>query len=144
MKKFIFLIIFICLFQISSAQEIDIKTSPEVTKSKVDSLLSSVSKIDNPKANQSSKGGAKLYEFIGKNYQLPNVPGLKGKVVVSYVINEYGRIGDFKVLENLGYGTAEELIRVLKMTDGKWKPTIKDGKAVKTSYYVPLKIDIPE
>jgi hypothetical protein len=93
---------------------------------------------------KSSGGVSKFYEYINKNYNLPDVPGLKGKVVVSFIINEDGSIGDFKVIKDLGYGTAQELIRVLKTTGNKWTPATKEGKPVKTPYTLPLSIDIPE
>lgn len=143
MKKILFLIIFISLSQISFAQGIDVKDSSEVTESVVDIPLSFGSKSENSKATQSSKGGSKFYDYINNNYHLPNVPGLKGKVVVSFVINEDGSIGDFKIVENLGYGTAEELIRVLKSAGNKWKPGMKDGKPVKITFSLPLDIVVP-
>lgn len=143
MKKILFLTITFFLIQIVSAQESDLKNSSEVTKSKADIPLTSVSKSDNLKVTQSSKGGSKLYDYINNNYHLPNVPGLKGKVVVSFVINEDGSIGDFKIIEDLGYGTADELIRVLKTTGNKWKPGMMDGKPVKTTYNMPLNIVVP-
>lgn len=83
----------------------------------------------------------KLYEYVGRNYSPPNVRGLKGKVLVDFVVNEDGSIGYFKIVEDVGYGAAEELIRVLKTTNGKWKSTIKDGKPVKVKYYFPLRIE---
>ena len=90
-----------------------------------------------------SSGISKFYDFINKNFHQPDAPGLKGKVIVSFVINEDGTIDDYKVVKDLGYGTAAELIRVLKLTSGKWTPGTKEGKPVKTSYTLPLSIDIP-
>jgi hypothetical protein len=105
------------------------------------------SKVSNEKIIKRKEfpGGLnKFYDYINNNYRLPNVPGLKGKVAVSFVINEDGSIGNFKILENLGYGTAEELIRVLKTTGNKWTPGVKDGKPVKTTFSLPLNIVVPE
>lgn len=143
MKKVLFLVVAFFAFQIVSAQESDLKNSSKVTKSKVDIPLTSVSKSENPNDTQFSKGGSKLYDYISYYYHLPDVPGLKGKVVVSFVINEDGSIGDFKIIEDLGYGTAEELIRVLKTTGNKWSPGMQDGKPVKTTYSLPLDIVVP-
>lgn len=101
---------------------------------------------ENSNRNEGKRPGglSKFYEYINKNYKLPDAPGLKGQVIVSFVINEDGSIGDYKVIKDLGYGTAQELIRVLKTTGNKWTPAKKDGKLVKTPYTLPLTIDIPE
>ncbi len=105
--------------------------------------LSKDSNGDIIKNKEFSGGLNKFYEFINANYRLPNVPGLRGEVRVNFVINEDGSIGDFKIIEDLGYGTAEELIRVLKTTGNKWSPAVKDGKPVKSSFVLPLKINVP-
>ena len=100
---------------------------------------------ENSNANEGKTTGglSKFYDFINKNFHEPDAPGLKGKVIVSFVINEDGSIGDYKIVKDLGYGTATELIRVLKLTSGKWTPATKDGKPVKTPYTLPLSINIP-
>lgn len=85
----------------------------------------------------------KFYEYIHKNYRLPDVPGLMGKVKVSFVINEDGSIGDYEIINDLGFGTAKELIRVLKLSSNKWSPAVKDGKPVKSTFTLPLSINIP-
>jgi hypothetical protein len=129
MNKIFFLIVFICFIQISLGQE---------TKQS-DSLLIAKIKSDVVPVPKETK----LYQYVAQNYRLPDVPGLKGKVLVNFVVNEDGSIGDFKIVENVGYGTAEELIRVLKTTNGKWKASMKDGKPVKVKYYFPLRIAVP-
>lgn len=143
MKKALFLVFFSFFVQINFAQGADTETSSVVVKAETDTSLSTAIKSNGSKEKESSKG-MKLYNYISHNYRLPNAPGLKGRVVVDFVINEDGSIGDFKIVEDLGYGTAEELIRVLKTTQGKWKPGIKDGKPVKVEYSIPLTITVPE
>jgi protein TonB len=129
MNKIFFLIVFICFIQISLGQETKQSDSLLIAKIKEDV-------VPVPKET-------KLYQYVMQNYRLPDVPGLKGKVLVNFVVNEDGSIGDFEIVENVGYGTAEELIRVLKTTNGKWKAPIKDGKPVKVKYYLPLRIAVP-
>ncbi len=115
-----------------------------ISKSKNESLdLSKDSNGEIKKKKEFSGGLNKFYEFINANYRLPEVPGLRGEVKVSFIINEDGSIGDFKIIQNLGYGTGEELIRVLKTTGNKWSPAVKDGKPVKSTFVLPLKINIP-
>ncbi|MEN9908842.1 MAG: hypothetical protein RLZZ540_1991 [Bacteroidota bacterium] len=142
MKKALILVFFSFFVQINFAQGTDTETSSVVAKAETDTPLSTTVKSNGSKEKESSKG-MKLYNYISDNYRLPNVPGLKGRVVVSFVINEDGSIGDFKIVEDLGYGTAEELIRVLKTTQGKWKPGIENGKPVKVNFSIPLTITVP-
>jgi hypothetical protein len=101
---------------------------------------------ENPNGKEVKTGGglSKFYEYISQNYRLPDVPGLKGNIIISFVVNEDGSLGDFEIVKDLGYGTATELIRVLKSTGKRWTPATQDGKPVKTAYTLPLKIDIPE
>ena len=95
----------------------------------------------NNKSTQKQSGGLKkFYEFVNQNYKTPEVDGLKGKVVVKFTINEDGSLSDFEVVKDLGYGTAAELIRVLKLTSKKWTPAEKDGKPIKSTYTFPLNI----
>ncbi|QBZ97593.1 energy transducer TonB [Flavobacterium sangjuense] len=109
-----------------------------------DSEVKEINENSNRNEGKRPGGLSKFYEYINKNYKLPDAPGLKGQVIVSFVINEDGSIGDYKVVKDLGYGTAEELIRVLKTTGNKWTPAKKNGKPVKTPFTLPLTIDIPE
>lgn len=90
-----------------------------------------------------SGGLNNFYEYVSKSYKLPEVPGLRGKVKVSFVINEDGSLSDYKIIDDLGYGTANELIRVLKSLSKKWSPALKDGKPVKSTFVLPLKINVP-
>ncbi len=142
MKKTLFLIFFSFFTQINFAQNTNTETNSVIAKSETATPLSAVEKSNGSKEKESSKG-MKLYDYISEHYRMPDVPGLKGRVVVNFVINEDGSIGSFKVVEDLGYGTAEELIRVLKKTQGKWTPGIENGKPVKVNFSIPLNIVVP-
>ncbi len=86
-------------------------------------------------------GGIKeFYQFIGKNYQVPNVPGLKGKVIISFVVEKDGSLNDIKVLRDIGYGTGIEAIRVLNLSP-KWTPAEQNGQHVRCKYMLPLSIE---
>jgi protein TonB len=85
-----------------------------------------------------------FYTFIYKNY---NVPEIKGNVKAetskfSFVIEKDGSISSIAVIQDPGYGFAEEGVRVLKLLDKKWKPGIKDGKAVRSLMKFPIAITI--
>ncbi len=88
-------------------------------------------------------GIAKFYSFIQKNYVAPDEPGLKGQVFVSFVVEKDGSLTDIKILRDIGYGTGKEAERVLRKCP-RWTPAEQNGKKVRCSYQIPIKIETPE
>lgn len=88
-------------------------------------------------------GLEKFYKFIGKNFQVPEEEGLKGKVFVTFVVEKDGSLTDIKVLRDIGYGTGKEAIRVLKSCP-KWNPGEQNGKKVRVLYSLPISIQSAE
>ncbi|MDR7210780.1 energy transducer TonB [Flavobacterium piscis] len=130
MKKFsiLFLMSFV---QISFAQykEPTIKGDPDSEE---------ISSVD--KQPEFPGGPDALYnEFIKKNYKTPNVKGLKGKVYVTFIVEKNGTLSNIKILRDIGYGTGEEAIRVLKLSP-KWVPAKKNDKPVRWQYAFPITV----
>ena len=88
-------------------------------------------------------GIEKFYKYVGKNYQVPEEEGLKGKVFVSFVVEKDGSLTDIKVIRDIGYGTGKEAIRVLKQCP-KWNPGEQNGKKVRVLYSLPINIQSAE
>lgn len=89
-------------------------------------------------------GMAKFGEYISRhfNYPAPAVEqGIRGKVLVQFVVERDGSLTDIQVLRDLGYGTREEAIRVLRASP-KWKPGVQNGRPVRVSYTLPLSLDV--
>jgi periplasmic protein TonB len=84
-------------------------------------------------------GMDKFYKFIGKNFQVPDEEGLKGKVFVTFVVEKDGSLTDIKVIRDIGYGTGKEAIRVLKSCP-KWNAGEQNGKKVRVQYSLPISI----
>lgn len=84
-------------------------------------------------------GLKKFYEFIGKNFRMPDVQGLNGKVVVSFIVDKDGTLTGFKVIKDIGHGTGEEAIRVLKLSP-KWAPATQSGVPVRCEYRLPISL----
>ncbi|WP_366186400.1 energy transducer TonB [Flavobacterium ovatum] len=88
-------------------------------------------------------GGIKdFYQFIHDNFKITKEAfdnKIKGKVHAAFVVEKDGSLSDFKILNDLGYGTGEEIIRVLKLSP-KWSPGIINGKTVRCQYSVPITI----
>lgn len=84
-------------------------------------------------------GNGELYKFISRKYNVPNVRGLVGKVFVSFVVEVDGSLSDFKILKDLGSGTGEEAIRVLKLSP-LWKSGLRNGIKVRVEYELPISL----
>ena len=88
-------------------------------------------------------GLQKFYNFIGKNFQVPDEKGLKGKIFVSFVVEKDGSLTDIKVLRDIGYGTGKEAVRVLKSCP-RWNSGEQYGKKVRVLYSLPISIQSAE
>ncbi|HRI20986.1 MAG TPA: hypothetical protein PLA68_08525 [Panacibacter sp.] len=80
-------------------------------------------------------GGTEAWQkFLEKklNTEVPiknNAPVGRYDVVVSFVVEKDGTVSKIEPIKDPGYGTVEELIRVIKKSP-KWIPASIDGKAV--------------
>jgi periplasmic protein TonB len=50
-------------------------------------------------------------------------------VIVSFSIDKEGQVKNIAILENPGYGTAEDVIRVIRKSP-RWKPAMQNGRNV--------------
>lgn len=84
-------------------------------------------------------GGLKaFYEFVGQNYKAPDA-NVKGKVYIQFVVEADGSLSNFEVMRDIGHGTGEEAVRVMKLSP-KWIPGEQDGKKVRVLYSLPISI----
>jgi beta-lactamase regulating signal transducer with metallopeptidase domain len=85
-------------------------------------------------------GGMKnFYQFVADNFQMPTDVKLKGKVYVMFIIEKDGSITNANILRDIGFGTGEEALRVIKLSP-KWIPAQKDGVPVRVQYSLPITI----
>lgn len=84
-------------------------------------------------------GMAKFYSFVQKNFKVPEEEEINGKIIVQFVVEKDGSLTDIKVLRDLGFGTKNEAIRLLKSCP-KWKPGIQNGRPVRVLYSLPISI----
>jgi periplasmic protein TonB len=88
-------------------------------------------------------GGQEAWQkFIQTNLKA-DVPGNNGApageytVLVRFTIYKDGSLNDFVLENNPGYGTGEEVIRLLK-TSPNWRPAMQSGNKVKAIYRQPI------
>ncbi len=65
--------------------------------------------------------------------------GIQGKVYVSFVVDEKGKIKDAKIARTVDPLLDKEALRVVSNLDKAWTPGTEKGKAVKVSYTIPVK-----
>ncbi len=88
-------------------------------------------------------GMDKFYGFVGKSFNVPDEEGINGKIYVSFTVEKDGTLTDIKVLRDVGFGTGNEAIRVLKKCP-KWAPGEQNGKKVRCTYSLPITIKSAE
>lgn len=66
---------------------------------------------------------------------------IQGRVILGFTVNKDGSLSDIKVLRGLGSGLDEEAVKALANSP-KWKPGIKDGRAVNVAFTVPISFNL--
>lgn len=85
-------------------------------------------------------GMAKFYKYVGDEFEPPTDEDFRGgKVFVSFVVEKDGSLTDIRVTRDVGFGSKEEAIRVLKKCR-KWVPGEQNGKKVRVQYSLPITI----
>ena len=84
-------------------------------------------------------GSDVLYRYIKNNYRQPS-DGIYGKAVISFIIETDGSLTNFEILRDIGYGTSEELIKVLKNAP-KWIPGIQEDQIVRCKYSLSINVE---
>ena len=81
-----------------------------------------------------------LSKFIADNIKYPQLAkenNITGRVFVSFVVEKDGRVGQVKILRDIGGGCGNEAVRVVKMMP-KWKPARQGNKPVRSRFTLPV------
>lgn len=82
-----------------------------------------------------------LSQFLAQELRYPEIAkenGVKGTVVIQFVINEKGEITNPFVLKDIGAGCGEEALRVVRAMP-KWLPGAQRGVPVKVQMNLPIR-----
>ena len=85
-------------------------------------------------------GVEELYKYISENINYPEAAkaaGEEGRVMVRFVVEADGSVTDAEVVRGIGGECDAEALRVINAMP-KWEPAMKDGKAVRVRYTVPI------
>jgi periplasmic protein TonB len=141
MSKMILMIVCSALFPVAAYSQSSITDVADSAKQ----LFNYVEQMPEFPGGQDS-----LYRFISKQIKYPVAAmhkGIEGKVVLRFVVNEDGSLGNISVARSAGDSLLnKEAMRVVSIMP-LWKPGKKNGQAVKTYYMLPvvfkLKDDMP-
>ncbi len=89
-------------------------------------------------------GMDKFYGYVAKNFNYPAAArenGVSGRIIMSFVVEKDGSLTDIKVLRDLGMGTGDEAIRLLKKSP-KWSPGVQNGRNVRVQYTLPIMLNL--
>ncbi|HLP19982.1 MAG TPA: energy transducer TonB [Chitinophagales bacterium] len=87
-------------------------------------------------------GEGAFLKYIHKNMCYPEISrtqDIYGTVILKFVVNADGSTSDFTIQKSAYPVFDNELIRVVKRA-GKFKPGLKNGKAVRVYYNFPMSI----
>jgi beta-lactamase regulating signal transducer with metallopeptidase domain len=100
-------------------------------------------KVNNEVKQPQFPGGMEeFYKLVGMNFKTPaeaDKNKVQGKMLIQFMVEKDGSLSDFKIVKDLGYGMAEEAIRVVKLSP-KWIPGTENGKPVRVLYDLPITI----
>ncbi|NMH28960.1 energy transducer TonB [Flavobacterium silvaticum] len=79
-----------------------------------------------------------LYQYIGDNFKKRTKD--KGKILLSFVVDQTGKVVDVKVLQGINPRLDKEAVRVLEKSP-LWKPAMQKGRLVRCSYQIPIQLN---
>ena len=82
-------------------------------------------------------GMNEFYKFVGANYKIPTELKGNGRVYIKFMVEKDGSLSEFEILRDMGFGTGEEAIRVLKLSP-KWIPGKDKNEPVRVQYSLPI------
>jgi len=92
-------------------------------------------------SNPEFPGGMEAFgKFVQTEFKLPENFKGSGKIMAGFVVETDGSLSEIKIKKDLGHGTAEEAIRMLKSSP-KWKPGYSNGKPVRVQYFLPIQLE---
>lgn len=88
-------------------------------------------------------GTQALMDYLKENTRWPGSPEscIQGRVVVSFVVEKDGSIGEPKVVKSLDPAFDAEALRVVSMMP-KWRPGKFNGKATRVRYCIPIRFKL--
>ncbi len=87
-----------------------------------------------------------INKYLSQNIRYPAAAkedGIQGRVVLQFVVDRDGSVGDIKIARDIGGGCGKEAVRVVSGMP-KWKPGKQNGQAVKVYYTLPVNFKLQD
>ncbi|TVQ42117.1 MAG: energy transducer TonB [Saprospirales bacterium] len=84
----------------------------------------------------------KMLEFVSENIKFPREArrrGIDGYVTAAFVVTQAGKIQNISIMEGVGYGCDEEVVRAINLMnemEERWIPARIDGQKVNSFFYL--------
>lgn len=135
MKKIV-LLYFLVLSFVSFSQNKTVVTVENTATEKDSTLLYPTNAVDLQPVF--SGGMSAFFKFISMNFHYPEDPEFSGgKMMVTFIVEIDGSLSEIKCVKGMGFGTEQEIVRVLKMSP-RWNAAMKNGEKVRTNYTIPI------
>ena len=88
------------------------------------------------------EGMPNFVKWIGENYSYPQSAldnNVQGLIQVKFVVEKDGSLSSFEVLRDMGFGTGNEAIKLLKKTK-RWNPGVQNGIPVRVTFTLPIRL----
>jgi TonB family protein len=121
--------------QSSSAIDLGTKTKPSVNVIDDSSIHDYVEKPPFFGENHED-----LDEYLSENIEISDEmreKEVKGRVILSFVVETDGSLSNIKVVRNIGAGAGEEAVRVVSEMP-LWSPAMQNGHLVRCRYTLPV------
>ena len=85
-------------------------------------------------------GQGALMSYLNNHVEYPAVAqenGVQGRVIISFIVEADGRIGEVEVARSVDPSLDSEAVRVVKSMP-RWNPGKQNGKYVRVKYTVPI------
>ena len=122
-----------------TGQKVEVKYVPVAVKEEEPSEQEIFEVVEN--APEFPGGMPACLQFLYKNIKYPPIAqenGTQGQVVLQFVVERDGSIGDIKVVKSVDPYLDKEALRVVK-TMPKWKPGMQRGKPVRCRFTLPVR-----
>lgn len=134
MKKNLFIFVLLVTAQLGFSQQVSKNTT-------VPSIEEAVYMTEQVTVKPEFPGGTDaLQVYIKRNFKKPKVKGLKGDVLVSFIIEKNGHLTEVGVLSDAGHGTGDEAIRIMEISPN-WIPASLNGNPVRVQYLLTISLD---
>lgn len=113
---------------------------PEATVNEVKVTAPKFAGIENATAILNGMKSETINEYLLKNFEYSGHQFFEGTVVVQFTVTPSGELTDFAIINSVSLQIDQEMIRVLKNTEGMWIPGYSNSVAVEMTKEVSMAI----